>query len=169
MLDWLKETRCLNSSSKWVYILFHNLANQWYSKVWVKKTGHIQNLVISKKIYNFCPILMKLSENDCPWANHFHQVSWGLDKNSWFFTIGQYLNLTCFFLLRHYRERFIYNSSINVCEKKSRQYWSLDRSVCHKASLTINLNYLVRLYLLLLGWAVVCPNDVFAKQKPPPQ
>ena len=29
-----------------------------------KKTGHFQKLAINKKIHNFCPILMKLGEND---------------------------------------------------------------------------------------------------------
>ena len=30
-------------------------------------------------------------------GNHFHQVSWGLDKNCRFFTNGQVLNVSCFF------------------------------------------------------------------------
>ena len=33
-------------------------------KVWVKKRAHIQIVAIDKKIHNFCPILMKLGEND---------------------------------------------------------------------------------------------------------
>ena len=34
------------------------------------------------------------------WANHFHQVTLGYDKNCWFFTNGQFLNMSCFSLLR---------------------------------------------------------------------
>ena len=35
-------------------------------------------------------------------ANHFHQVLLGLDKNYWFCTNGQFLNVSWYFLLRPY-------------------------------------------------------------------
>ena len=50
---------------------------------------------------------MKLGENHYllaqeSWVNHFHQVSWGLDKNCGFFTNGQSMGVSGFFLLRPY-------------------------------------------------------------------
>ena len=36
-----------------------------------KKMRHVQKLVISEKVHIFCPIIMKLGENN----HHFHKVS----------------------------------------------------------------------------------------------
>ena len=36
------------------------------------------------------------------WANYFHQVSWGLDKNCGFFTNGKFFSVSVF-LLRPYK------------------------------------------------------------------
>ena len=41
------------------------------------------------------------------WGNYFHQVSWGLDKNFWFFINGQFLSVFGFFLLRPYLSKFL--------------------------------------------------------------
>ena len=37
------------------------------------------NWPLVKNLY-FCPIFMKLGENDCHDGNYFHQLSWGVDK-----------------------------------------------------------------------------------------
>ena len=38
------------------------------------------------------------------WDDYFHQVSWGLDKKCGFFFNGQFLNVSCFCLLRLYKQ-----------------------------------------------------------------
>ena len=49
-------------------------------KVWVKKkTRHIQNLAISKKSTIIVQSSWNLAKMIASWANHFHQVSLGLD------------------------------------------------------------------------------------------
>ena len=51
------------------------------------------------------------------WGNHFHQVSWGLDKNCRFFTNGQVLNVSCFFysdLSTSHKNDFFFQSNADV-------------------------------------------------------
>ena len=51
---------CILPSQKISFIKYHL---RFFSKVWVKKTRHDQELTF-KKNHNFCPILMKLGENN---------------------------------------------------------------------------------------------------------
>ena len=62
--------------------------------------AHVQKLAIDKKSTIFVQSSWNLVKMITSWANHFHQVSWGLDKNCRFFTYGQFLIVSGFFLLR---------------------------------------------------------------------
>ena len=75
------------------------------SKIWVKKTRHVQNLAISKKTTILVQSSWNLVKIIASWGNRFHQVSWRLDKNCGFFNNSQYLNVCGFFLLRLYQQK----------------------------------------------------------------
>ena len=51
------------------------------------------------------------------WGDYFHQVSWGLIKDCEFFTNGQFLSVSGFFLLRPYKYKLgamLYKSNFMV-------------------------------------------------------
>ena len=54
-------------------------------------------MAINKKSTIFVQSSWNLVEMINSWVDHFHQVSWGLDKNCRFFINGQFLKVTCFF------------------------------------------------------------------------
>ena len=54
-----------------------------------------KSTIIVQSLFNLVKMIVS-------WGDYFHQVSLGLDKNCWFFTTGQFLNVCCFFLLRLY-------------------------------------------------------------------
>ena len=59
-------------------------------------------MTISKKSTIFVQSSWKLVKIIISWGNHFHKVSWGLEKNCGFFINGQFLNMWYLFLLRPY-------------------------------------------------------------------
>ena len=71
-------------------------------KVWVRKIAHIQILAISKTSTIFVRSSWNFSKMIASGGNHFYQVSWGLDQNCGFFTDGQFLSVSSFFLLKTY-------------------------------------------------------------------
>ena len=67
-----------------------------------EKTAHAQKLANNKESTIFVQSSWNLIKMITSWGNHFHQVSWGWDKNCGFFIIGQFLCVCGFFLLRPY-------------------------------------------------------------------
>ena len=66
-------------------------------KVWAKKPRTLPKVDHYKKSTIFVQSLWNLVKIITLWGNHFHQVSWGLDKNCGFFTNGQFLSVSGFF------------------------------------------------------------------------
>ena len=71
-------------------------SNKHWGKVWVKRTRHIQKFTISKKCTIFFQSSWNLVKMNASLVNHFHQVSWGLNKNCGFFTNSQFLSVSDF-------------------------------------------------------------------------
>ena len=63
-------------------------------------------MAINKKSRVFPKSSWNLMKMIASWANLFHQVSSRLDKNCWFFTNGQFLNVSCFFFIRLYLHQY---------------------------------------------------------------
>ena len=59
----------------------------------LKKTRSVQKLAIGKKSTDFVQSWWNLVKMISSWGNHFHHVSWALDKNCRFFTKDQVLNV----------------------------------------------------------------------------
>ena len=74
-----------------------------------KKTRHVQKLAINRKSTFFVRSLWNLVKIITPWDNHFHKVSWGLDKNWGFFSNGQFLSVSGFFFTQ---------TLVTVCKRK---------------------------------------------------
>ena len=62
------------------------------NKVWVKKARHIQKLAISKESTILVQSSWNMVKMIASWANHFYQVSLGLDKTVDFLLMGWSLN-----------------------------------------------------------------------------
>ena len=71
-------------------------------KILGKRMGHFQKLAINKKSTIFVQSSWNLVKMITSWANHFHQVSWVLDKKCGFFTNDQFLNVSRFLFPRLY-------------------------------------------------------------------
>ena len=90
--------RCGYGNVSSLYILRNVICHVYFKhKDWVKKRAHIQKLAFSEKSTFFAQSSWNLVKIITTWGNHFHQVSWGLDKKCRFFTNGQFLNVGPFF------------------------------------------------------------------------
>ena len=78
-------------------ILYNPAYDESQIKFEQEKTAHIKNLFMSKKSTIFVQSIWNLVKIFISWGIHFHQVSWGLEKNCGFFTNGYFLNVCCFF------------------------------------------------------------------------
>ena len=117
--------------------------------------AHIWRLAINKKSTIFIQSSWNLVKMITSWANHFHQVSWGLDKNCRFFINGQFLKVSRFFpQTLNTNLRFIHQSSKTIAGKKNvfrpsqtlvnPPFWWIE--IIHKSTNFPNLSLSIRLF-----------------------
>ena len=117
----------------------------------------MQKLAINRKSTFFVRSLWNLVKIINSWGNHFHKVSWRLDKKCRFITYGQFLNVSCFFLLRPYIKIFL--MKVNMFQFKYGRNWQIvvtkqqEVSWCRNSALSVTWNILVSLsFISIQTW-----------------